>query len=234
MKVIILLGRPGSGKGTQAKLLAEKFGLIYIELGDLVRNRQKIKDFTGKKLLRVSAKKGELIPTFLVSSFWITIFEKLKQKPKFKELKNSSQRFADTRVFKGFVLDGSPRMLIESYLIDEALKWYEWHKNVKIILVNISEKESIWRLTKRRMCQDCGRLIPYIGELKKLKKCDQCQGKLIVRKDQSLEAIKKRIKEFNEKTKPAINYFRQQNRLIKINGEQPIEAVYRDILKALK
>ena len=217
-KIIILLGRPGCGKGTQAKLLAKKFGLEYIGVGDLVRKRQEVKDFTGKKLLRVSAKKGELLPSFLVSSFWTARFEELKQKPK----------------FKGFVLDGSSRILIESQLIDEALKWYEWQKNVKIILINISEKESIWRLTKRRMCQDCGRLIPYIGEFKKLKRCDQCHGKLIIRKDQSLGAIKKRIKEFNEKTKLAINYFQKQNRLIKINGEQSIEDIHKDILKAIK
>ncbi len=213
--VFIFLGRPGSGKGTQAKLLAEKFGLEYVGVGDLVRKRQKIKDFTGQKLLIASWKKGELIPSFLVSSLWTVKFEELKQKP-----------------FKGFVLDGSSKMLIESRLIDEALKWYEWQENVKIILINISEKESIRRLIKRRTCLDCGRSVPYIGEFKKLKKCDQCQGKLIIRKDQSLGAIKKRLKEFNEKTKPATNYY--SNRLIKINGEQSIEKVFQDILKAIK
>ena len=227
-KIIILLGRPGCGKGTQAKLLAKKFGLEYIGVGDLVRKRQEVKDFTGKKLLRVSWKKGELLPSFLVSSFWTAKFEELKQNVRIGTIRNFKPKF------KGFVLDGSSRTLIESQLIDEALKWYQWQKNVKIILINISEKESIWRLTKRRMCQDCGRLIPYIGEFKKLKRCDQCQGKLITRKDQSLGAIKKRIKEFNEKTKPAINYFQKQNRLIKINGEQSIEDIHKDILKAIK
>ncbi len=214
-KVIILLGRPGAGKGTQTKLLAKKFNLEYIGVGDLVRERQKIKDFTGQKLLIDSSKKGELIPSFLVSSFWTIKFEELKQKS-----------------FKGFILDGSSRKLIESQLIDQTLKWYGWQKNVKIILINISEKESILRLAKRRTCQDCGRTIPYIGEFKELKKCDQCQGKLIIRKDQNSGAIKKRLKEFNEKTKPAIDYY--SNRLIKINGEQSIESVFQDILKKIK
>ncbi|MCD5397134.1 MAG: nucleoside monophosphate kinase [Candidatus Pacebacteria bacterium] len=218
MKIIILLGRPGSGKGTQAKLLIKKFGLEYIGVGDLVRTRQQIKDFSGQKLLKVSAKKGELVPSFLISSFWTAKFEELKQKPK----------------FKGFVLDGSSRILIESQLIVEALKWYQWQKNTKIILVDISEKESIWRLTKRRICKDCGRIIPYIGEFKKIKKCDKCQGKLIIRKDQSLSAIKKRIKEFNEKTKLAINYYQKQGTLIKVNGEQSIEAIHKDILEIIK
>ncbi len=217
MKIIILLGRPGSGKGTQAKLLVKKFGLEYIGVGDLVRKRQEIKDFTGKKLSKISSKKGKLVPTFLVSSFWTTEFEKLKQKS-----------------FKGFVLDGSSRILIESQLINEALKWYEWKKNIRIILINISEKESIWRLTKRRICKSCGRLIPYIGEFKKLKRCDQCQGKLINRRDQSPGAIRKRIEEFNKKTKSAINYYKEQGMFIKINGEQSIEKVFQSILKKIK
>jgi adenylate kinase len=217
MKVIILLGAPGSGKGTQAKLLQKKFGLKYIGSGEMLRERQKVKDFTGKKLLMVSWKKGELVPTFLISKLWIDELEKLKSNPK----------------FKGFILDGSPRKIIETLLLDEALKWYEWQKNVKFFLINISKKESIWRLTKRRTCQDCGRIIPYPGGLKKLKKCDQCGGKLMIRKDQSPRAIKKRLEEFEKETKPVINYYRKQGRLIEINGEQSIESIFKDILKVI-
>jgi len=215
--VIILLGPAGSGKGTQARLLQEKFDLAYIGGGNLVRARQKINDFTGKKLLVVSWKKGELVPTFLISELWTKRFEALKKKK-----------------LKGFVLDGNPRKLLEAELIDEALNWYEWDKNLKILLIHISKKESIWRLTKRRTCRDCGRLIPYIGKFRSLKKCDKCGGKLYVRKDENPKAMKKRLQEFEEETKPMINYYRRQKKLIKINGEQSIENVFKDIVKAIK
>jgi len=214
---IIILGPAGSGKGTQAKLLQKKFDLEYIGSGRMIRQRQKAKDFTGRKLLEVSWRKGELVPTFLISKLWADRFEKLKQKLE----------------FKGFVLDGSPRKLIEAELVDEALNWYEWQKNVKIILISISQKESFNRLTKRRQCKKCGRLIPWLGEFKKLKKCDKCGGELVIRVDDRLESIKKRLEEFKNKTIPVINYYKKQGRLIKINGEQSIEKVFEDILKTL-
>jgi len=215
--VIIILGPQGSGKGTQAKLLQKKLKLEYVGSGDLVRERQKVKDFTGRRLLEVSAKRGELIPTFLISKLWTDKFEKLKQNPK----------------FNGFVFDGSPRKLIEVTLVEEALNWYEWQKNVKIVLVNISKKESIWRLTKRRICKCCGRVIPYVGEFRKLKKCDKCGGKLITRADDTVKGVKERLEWFKADVVPVINYYKKQGRLIEVDGEQSIENVFKDILKKL-
>jgi len=216
--IIILLGPQGSGKGTQAKFLQKKLNLEYVGSGNLVRKRQRVNDFTGRKLLEVSAKRGEIIPTFLMSKLWAEKFEKLKQKPE----------------FNGFVFDGSPRKLIEVVLVEEALDWYEWQKNVKIILISISQKESIWRLTRRRICKDCGRILPYIGEFRKLKKCDKCGGKLITRIDDTVEGVKERLKWYKTDVMPVINYYKKQGRLIKINGEQSIENVFKDILKAIK
>jgi len=216
--VIILLGPQGSGKGTQAKLLQKKLKLEYIGSGDLVRKRQRVNDFTGRKLFEVSAKRGEIIPTFLMSKLWAEKFEKLNQKPK----------------FNGLVLDGSPRKLIEAILVEEALNWYGWQKNVKIILVSISQKESIWRLTRRRICKDCGRILPYIGEFRKLKKCDKCGGKLITRIDDTVEGVKERLRWYKTDVMPMINYYKKQGRLIKINGEQSIKNVFKDILKAIR
>ncbi len=216
--VIIILGPQGSGKGTQAKLLQKKFNLEYIGSGDLVRKRQKVNDLTGRKLLEVSAKKGKIIPTFLMSKLWADKFEKLKQKSE----------------FNGFVFDGSPRKLIEATLVEEALNWYEWNKNVKIILIDISRKESIWRLTKRRICKDCGRVLPYMGEFRKLKKCDKCGGELITRTDDTVEGVKERLSWYKTDVMPVVNYYKKQGRLIKINGEQSIENVFKDILKAIR
>ena len=102
---------------------------------------------------------------------------------------------------------------------------------MKIILINISGKESFNRLTKRRQCQKCGQLIPWVGEFKK---CDKCSGELITRPDDKMEVIEKRLEEYKKETIPSINYYKKRGRLIKINGEQSIENVFKDILKAIK
>lgn len=215
--LIILLGPPGSGKGTQAKLLVKKFGLEYFGSGDSLRARQKLDDFTGKKLKKVM-RKGELVPSFIISKLWIDKLGKFKKKIR----------------LNGFAIDGSPRKMLEAKLFDEAMRWYEWQKRAKVILIDISRKESLNRLTKRRICKKCGRLIPWLGALKKLKKCDKCAGPLITRQDDRPGAIKKRLEEFKNEVMPVINYYKKQGKLIKINGEQSIKRVFKDILKALK
>jgi len=213
----ILIGPPGCGKGTQAKLLAEKFKLQYIGSGDALRKRNKVNDFTGKKLSAVM-ERGQLAPSFVIIKVFGDELENFKRKSK---------------VNNGFVFDGWTRIIYEAILVDEALSWYEL-KDVKVILLKISAKESFNRLTKRKQCKKCKRLIPWVGEFKKLKKCDECGGELITRIDDRIEAIKKRLEEYKNQTTKSINYYKQQNRLIKINGEQPIEKVFKDILKTIK
>jgi len=214
--VIILLGPPGSGKGTQAKLLVKKFGFEYFGSGDALRNRQKAADFTGKKLIKVM-NRGELAPSFVISNLWIDKLEKFGQRTK----------------TNGFVFDGTPRKIIEAKFFDEALIWYELQKKVKFIFINISRKESLHRLIRRRICKKCGRQIPWIGKFKSVKKCDKCGAKLIVRADDEPKAIKKRLEEFKKEVIPVINYYKKQRKLIEINGERSIETIFQDILKAL-
>ncbi len=214
--VIIFLGKPGSGKGTQAELFGEKMGLDYVGSGDLLRERKLKNDFTGKKTKRV-VDTGGLIPTPVIFKLWLDKFEKLKNK------KN----------LKGFVMDGSPRKILEAYLIDEALGWYEWNKNVKVMLIDVSNKEVIWRLTKRRICKKCEEIIPYVGKFREIKKCPKCGGELIKRADDTVLGVKSRLGWFRTDVQPVINYYRKTGRLIKINGEQNIKDVFKEVLKKL-
>lgn len=216
-QIVIFLGKSGSGKGTQAKLLQKKFGLDYIGSGDLLRARGKKEDFTGKKIAKILVR-GKLIPTPAIFKLWLDKIEELKNKKK----------------LKGFIMDGNPRKIMEAYLIDEALEFYEWGKNVKILLIHISNKEAIWRLTKRRICKKCKKIIPFVGQFRKIKKCSRCGGQLIGRSDDTIEAVKNRLKWFKTEVQPIINYYRKTGRLIKINGEQSIENVFKDILKVIK
>lgn len=216
--IIILLGRSGCGKGTQAKLIQEKYGLGYISSGDFLRERIKTRDFTGEKIEKV-IKEGIFVPTPIIMDILLDILEGYK-----KTEPN----------LKGIIFDGVPRKLIEAQVLDQTLEWYEWDKNVKVFLIDISEEEAFNRLTKRRICKNCGQLIPYLGHYKTIKVCDLCGGELMTRPDDTEEAIRNRLNEFMDKTQPVLEHYEKQGKLIKINGEQSIEDVHQDILKAIK
>lgn len=215
--IIILLGPPGSGKGTQAKFLQKKFNLKYIGSGDILRERKRKKDFTGRKIAQVIDKGGR-VPTPVIFKLWMDRMEFFKQK----------------KDFNGFIIDGSPRTVLEAEMIDQALDWYEWNKNKKILLIDVSTKEIIWRLTKRRMCQKCGRIMPFVGKFRKMEECDKCGGKLTIREDDNAKGVRERLKWFQADVRPAINYYRKKKELIRINGEQSIEDVFKEILEKIK
>ncbi|MBU1136870.1 nucleoside monophosphate kinase [Patescibacteria group bacterium] len=214
-KIIILLGRSGSGKGTQAKLLTKDFKFDYISSGDLLRKRMEKKDFTGKKIKKF-VNRGDLVPAFLIFNNWVQELEKCR----------------DKKNIEGILIDGSPRRVNEAELLDAAFDWFEY-KEIKVILIDISQKEAFDRLTKRRMCKMCGRLIPWTGTFKDLKVCDQCGGELIERADDTPAAIRKRMDFFKKEVEPVIKHYQKQKRLVKVNGEQSIEDVYREVKKAI-
>jgi adenylate kinase len=214
---IIMFGRPGSGKGTQAALLAKDFKLEHFSSGEALRARKKQGGFTGKKLGEVM-NRGEWVPENTIIKIWLDRMEEFKNK------KN----------FSGWIYDGGPRLNLEADLLSEALKWYEWDENTKSVLIDISAKTALDRLTKRRQCSKCGELIPWVGEFKKIKKCHKCGGELFLRSDDTPAAIKGRIDQFRKFTMPAMRRFNKGRKFIKINGDQPIDKVYKDLLKAIK
>jgi len=215
-KIIIIIGRSGCGKGTQAKLLIKEFGFNYLSSGDLLRKKSQENNFSGIKLKQVM-NKGGLVPTSIMFRAWAE---------KVEEMKDEIDK-------KGIIIDGSPRSLIETELMDGVFEWYQWN-DIKIILLDISEEEAFGRLTKRRICKDCGRLIPWVGDFKNIEKCDKCGGELISRDDDNLEAIKARLDFYKKDVEPAVSFYKEQNRLIKVDGDQSIEGVYSDIKKAIK
>ena len=216
-KVIIILGPPGSGKGTQAKLLKKRFNLEYVGSGDLLRARKKKRDFTGIKIGK-EIDQGKRVLTPVIFKIWMDEFEKFKKKPG----------------FKGVIIDGSPRTDLEAEMVEQALSWYGWEKNKKVLLIAVSTKEVLRRLTNRRMCRECGRIIPFVGKFRKLKKCDKCGGDLYTRKDDRIKGVRKRLAWYKTDVMPAIRFYRKRGELIKINGEQSIEGVFKDVLKAVK
>ena len=214
-KIVILLGRSGSGKGTQAKLLIKEFGFDYLCGGNLLRTRAKKNDFNGRKLKKVM-ESGELAPTHLVFNIWLEQVEKKR----------------DSINKKGLILDGNPRILIEAQLIDIAFDWYEW-SDVKVILLDISHQEAFDRLTSRRICQKCSRIISLAGDFVGMKVCDKCGGELVTRSDDKPEAIRARLDYYKREVEPVVKYYEKQKRLIRVDGEKSVEDVYQDIKRIL-
>lgn len=215
-RIIIILGRQGCGKGTQAKLLAEKFGLEYIGSGDLLRERVKISDFTGDKL-KNRMDKGKLAPTPLIFFLWYSRLQEIKQ------IKGDD--------FNGIIFDGSPRMLIEAKLLDEALDWFELDKNIKVILIDFPREEVFKRIARRRICAQCGHIVIFKDNMVEI--CPDCGGRLVIRDDDRPEAINKRLDWFEAEVMPVVNYYEQKGLLVKVDGLSGIEQVQEEILSKL-
>ena len=216
MKVIILLGRQGSGKGTQVKLLTSEFRYVPIGSGDLLRSFYEGSSFSAKKTKEV-LNQGGYVPTPVIFRLWMEKLESIKESEK----------------EPGIIFDGSPRKILEAYLIDQALEWYGWDKEVKRFLIDISRPEAEARLSKRRICAGCSKVIPWIGEYKNMTVCDTCGGMLVTRPDDTPEAIKSRLDLFDRETQEVIEYYKKANALTVINGEQPIEKVYKELASHL-
>lgn len=225
-KVIIILGPPGSGKGIQAELLAEKFGFFQWEtssivgrmieqakLGEYVIADEKKYFFEKERKLRENGK------------LWDSPFVFYCTKKKIEELAEEE---------KEIIMSGSPRNIDEGKKLIPFLGKLYGTKNIAVILLKLTPRETLWRNSHRRECELSTHSILYTKETEKLTRCPLDGSKLMRRKDDNPEIIKTRLKEYKEKTFPLIKLFRKQGLRIKeINGEQPVADVFKDILKAL-
>lgn len=201
---IIFLGKPGSGKGTYAQMLSEEFGIPKFVTGDLLRDEAKKKTKLGIKISSY-INKGNLAPAEIV----VELME--------KKIKNK----------RDFIIDGFPR----------SLKQFDLFKTeVDIVFyLNCSNKEVIKRLTNRRICSKCNKIYNLITNPPKQKQiCDICGSKLIIREDETKEAIKQRLKVYKKETLPVIETYRKKGNLIEIDGNRRIDIVYNEIKSYLK
>lgn len=210
---IILLGPPGSGKGTQAEMLSKTYGIPHISTGDILREEVMKGTSLGEKV-KVYMNKGELVPDELV----IEILKKRLQEPDCK---------------KGFILDGFPRNLRQAKALDIILS----DVNLKIdavVYIDVTDEEIMRRLSLRRTCKVCGRVYNlYYNPPKYDEKCDICGGELFIRDDDKPEVIERRLKVFNEETKPLIEYYEEKRLLVRISGMSSIDDVFRHIAEKL-
>lgn len=210
--VLIFFGPPGSGKGTQSDMIAARVGLPIISTGELLRHEIKMKTKTGKKVEKEIAK-GKYVSDDVIENI---IFKRIKNK--------------DTK--KGYVFDGFPRGKKQ---LDHLIKILQLdHPRVIAILIDVSDKEVKSRLGGRRVC-DCGASYHIkFNPPKKKSVCDLCGSRLTTRTDDKQSVIIDRLKLYRRKIYPLLKYWEKENKLIKINGEQAIRQVQKDIIKALE
>ena len=210
---LIVLGPQGSGKGTQAKLLVSKLGLVYLEMGEVLRELASKKTPLGEKIASFQSQ-GKLVTDEIIAE----VLKSFLTEENFK---------------KGVLFDGFPRTLPQEGLLEDELKNHQV-KIDKVIFLNISFQESLRRLKARRICPTCGinynlvTMPPKNGEL-----CDQCGSQLITRSDETDEVIKERLEVYQKETLPLIEIYRHKGVLVEVNGEQPVTAIHQEILKNL-
>jgi len=210
---IILFGAPGVGKGTQAKILAEKKKLFHISTGDILREAIKNNTELGQTAKSI-VEKGELVPDNIMGGI-------------VKEVLRSD------RCKNGFILDGFPRTVAQAVILDTVFAELNI-ENVKLLIVGAEDSILIDRISGRKLCKSCGFILSK-GALLIDNKCPSCSAvdSFIKRKDDDEEVIKRRLKIYHETTKPVLDYYNGKLTEIVVDGTQEIEKVTADILAKL-
>jgi len=201
-KIICLFGPQGSGKGTQAKILTDRLNIPHISTGDLFRIAIESKTDLGQQVESI-LKSGELVPDQLT-------FDLLKE------------RISQNDCAGGFVLDGFPRTLNQARLLDQYVEINH------IVVIDISDKESLKRLTNRRYHVKTGEIYNLYTSPKPSK---EIEPELVQRADDTEEAIKTRLQTYHSETEPLFVYYKEK--VMHVNGEQSIDKVAQDIAKSL-
>src|SRR4051794_18188736 len=213
---IVLLGAPGAGKGTQAKLIAGHYGIPHISTGDILRDNVARSTELGRKAKRVM-ERGDLVSDDLVNGM---VSERLKQ--------------PDTG--RGFVLDGFPRTVAQAEWLDRELAGKAGGRRPTVVVdVDGSYNQLLQRLTGRRTCPVDGKIYNIYLQLPKTEGvCDVCGTQLFQRVDDTEEVISERLKSYKRQTKPLEDFYRKKGRLRLVNGDQPVEKVTAEMFRAIE
>ncbi|HEY8490378.1 MAG TPA: adenylate kinase [Dehalococcoidia bacterium] len=211
---IVLLGAPGAGKGTQAETLVRETGLLHVSTGDMIREAMQQGTEAGKQA-KAYYDRGDLVPDGIIIRMLL-------------------DRIAQPDAAKGFILDGFPRNVEQARALDAALT--ERGGGIdRVLYIKVSREELLDRLSGRWLCRRCGAV--YHEKFQPPRTpgvCDRCGGELYQRSDDTRETAENRLRVYFEQTAPLIDYYRERGKLVEVNGEQPVEAVGRDLLAALR
>lgn len=210
---IIMLGPPGAGKGTQAKMMVEKLGIPQISTGDMLRAAVKEGTELGRKA-KEYMDQGKLVPDEVVIGI-------------------VKERLSAPDCEKGFILDGFPRTIPQAEALDKVLG--ELGKGIEYVInVVVPNEDLLTRLTGRRTCRQCGAMYHVVfNPPQKEGVCDKCGGELYQRDDDKEETIIQRLKVYENQTAPLIEYYRGKGVLYDVDGTGSIQEIFQRILKIL-
>ncbi|MGC8764638.1 MAG: adenylate kinase [Brevinematia bacterium] len=212
---LVLIAPPGGGKGTQAEKIVKALNIAHISTGDIFRSIVKgnyAGSFPVSEILNYM-NKGLLVPDDIV-------------------VKITLERLGRDDCKNGFLLDGFPRTLNQARMFDELAS----DKKLNFaILIDVNEESLVKRLTGRRSCPKCGRIYNvYYFPPRKENVCDDDGEKLVLRDDDKEETVRKRLEVYKNETIPLISYYQEKNILFRVDGNQPVEDVFRQIMEVLK
>ena len=210
---IVMLGAPGAGKGTQARLISEKYAIPQISTGDIFRANIKNGTELGKKA-KAFMDAGKLIPDELTCDL-------------------VADRLAQADCAGGFILDGFPRTIPQAEALDKVVA----ELGTKIdyaVNIDVPDEAIIERMSGRRACLSCGATYHVVYNPPKTEGiCDTCGQPLVLREDDKPETVQTRLSVYHEQTQPLIEYYGAKNALVSVDGTKPMDEVFADILKVI-
>ncbi len=211
---ILLLGAPGAGKGSQAKLIKDHYHIPHISTGDMFREAIKEGSELGK-LANTYISKGNLVPDEVTIGL-------VKERLSKNDCKN------------GYLLDGFPRTLVQAEALDKLSK--DINQDLQLVIdVDVDDLILIDRITGRRVCKKCGSTYHIKNMPSKVEGvCDNCGGELYIRNDDNLTAFKTRLENYYKQTAPLIEYYKNKNLLVKVDGSKELNEVFSSIKKAIE
>ena len=216
MKNIMFIAPPAAGKGTQAELVVEKYGIPHISTGDILREISKEDSEIGKYVQETLAS-GKLVKDDIT-------YQLIEERLKKEDCQN------------GYIIDGFPRNIEQAYEYDKILKRLGYEVG-NVIYINVDKNVLEKRITGRRICENCNTIYnindennsPQVESV-----CDNCGGKLYQRSDDNLEAFETRYQMYEEKTQPIIDYYKKKNVLVEIDGNDSVENIFSKIDNIIK
>jgi len=210
---ILIIGAPGTGKGTMSEKLIEKYGIVHVSTGDMLRESVKNGTEVGKKA-HGYMERGELVPDEVIHDIIL-------------------ERFAQKDMENGILMDGYPRTLAQAEDLDSILA--SLGKKVDCVLnLELDEEILIGRVTGRRTCPNCKAIYHIQNKPPKVEGvCDICGSQLVTRKDDTVESLQVRLEAYHESTKDVIGYYANKGIVKTINADQSVEKVFADIVEAL-
>ena len=211
---IILLGAPGAGKGTQAVMLAEKLKLVQVASGDLFRQALQQETELGIKA-KSYMEKGQLVPDEITIQMVL-------------------ERLSAPDCETGAILDGFPRNTQQAEALDKAMA--QQSKEIdSVVYVKVSEEELLKRLSGRWICRNCQAPYHAVDSPPRVEgRCDRCGGELYQRADDNVETVKKRLEVYFAETAPLIDYYKNNGKLLEVNGVGSVNEVNQRIVDALE